>query len=122
VSTNLARETINISSVYSNGEHGSKGIPCMACHKPHGGNFLIMPDSVDWNIDGGAPFSTKDASRTLTVSTITVTSINGIQNFCFATCHKNDTFDNAHGNGPTGAINYGTATCIDCHYHGGNRF
>jgi len=122
VSTNLARETINISSVYSNGEHGSKGIPCMTCHKPHSGNYMIMPDSVDWSKGNGAPFDTKDASSTLTVSTITATSINDIQNFCFATCHNNDTFDNAHGNSQTTAVNDGTATCIDCHFHGGNRF
>jgi len=83
---------------------------------------MIMPDSVDWSKGNGAPFDTKDASSTLTVSTITATSINDIQNFCFATCHNNDTFDNAHGNSQTTAVNDGTATCIDCHFHGGNRF
>lgn len=120
VSTDTNREPIAVSNVFSNDEHGGK-VPCMGCHKPHSGNYMILPDSIDWNIDGGAPFDTKDASSTLTVSTITVNSLNDIQNFCFNTCHLNDDF-NKHKNEHVDAVNNGEATCIDCHSHGSGMF
>jgi len=123
VSTAASREPIAVSNVFSNGAHGSRGIPCMSCHDPHSGNYLMMPDSVDWSKDGGAPFDMNDAQgNPPTISTINVNNINDIQNFCFETCHNNGTFDNAHGNRIITSVNDGTATCIDCHFHGGNRF
>ncbi|AEI15620.1 cytochrome C family protein [Flexistipes sinusarabici DSM 4947] len=122
VSTDLNREPINVSNTYPNGVHGGGrglNLPCMACHKPHSGNYMMMPDSIDWNIDNGAPFATNDASGTLTVSSITVNSLDDIQNFCFNTCHKNSSFSGHRSDHVDAVNNNPEVSCITCHFHGG---
>ncbi|MCB4204410.1 cytochrome c3 family protein [Deferribacterales bacterium Es71-Z0220] len=100
---------------FSNETHGSKSIPCLACHDIHSGNYMAMVKDVNWNIDGGAPFSTKDASRTLQ-TTIYVSNVN-FTNFCYGTCHNGRSFT-SHSNPHVQYINNG-GYCIRCHFHDG---
>jgi len=111
VSTSTGKAPKAVSSSYSGTIHGSKGIPCLACHDPHGGNYLLINGSVNWNIDGGAPFPTKNASKTLVKSGIVVNYSTqpapgfDYWNLCAGTCHG------------SGTHNQGKA-CSNCHYHG----
>jgi len=106
VTTYSGKSPANVSSNYSNTKHGSKGIPCLACHDPHGGNYFSIVKTVNWNIDGGAPFPTKNASRTL-VKTVNITSVTGgfdLSGLCGGTCHGSN-----HNPG---------RNCLQCHWHG----
>lgn len=107
VSTATGKSPMAVSSFYSNTIHGRKNIPCLACHDPHGGNYFSIVRELNWNIDGGAPFPTKNASRTLTKTNINVTAVTGGFDFtgiCGGTCHVSN-----HNNGKN---------CLQCHYHG----
>ena len=116
ISTANNRATINVATSYANEKHGRKSIPCMACHDIHSGNHLAIDREINWNIDGGAPFSTKDASKTL-VTTINMTSID-FRDFCYGTCHRSKSFS-GHDSPHVAAVNNGTSSCISCHFHNG---
>lgn len=107
VSAATGKSPAAVSGSYSSSIHGRKNIPCLACHDPHGGNYFSIVKEVNWNIDGGAPFPTKNASKTLVKTGINITAVtNGfdLTGLCGGTCHGSN-----HNNGKN---------CLQCHYHG----